>query len=129
MNRYDTLSSAKQDLGQCQVCNKSFTITKKGVLRHHKGAYSRTSGRWGQRCDGAGRPAKVPRDRAVSSLHVVALLKGTVEGDAYKHFASLVGFRDHLAGAIAFGLVVRDDDGTITPSLDGQHWACQLVWP
>lgn len=42
----------------------------------------------------------------MSPLHVLALLKGVVEGEPDKHFASLQGWQSHLAVAIRLRLVV-----------------------
>jgi hypothetical protein len=45
---------------------------------------------------------------ANSPVHVLALLKGAVEGDPYKHFASLLGIAQHLEAAAALGLMTPD---------------------
>jgi hypothetical protein len=49
---------------------------------------------------------------AYSIAHVVALLKGTIEGDPYKHFGSLLGMDSHIAAAHHFGLI--DANGELT---------------
>lgn len=49
------------------------------------------------------------------SLHVIALLKGVVEGDPYQHFASLLGYDDHIREAVELGLVTCGDGIQPTP--------------
>jgi hypothetical protein len=52
-----------------------------------------------------------------SWLHVVAVVKGAQEGDAYAHFASLFGFRAHVDAAAGLGFVdgqAYRDDVTVT---------------
>lgn len=48
-----------------------------------------------------------------SRLHVLALLKGTVEGDPYKHFGSLLGIAHHDAAAQQLGLLTNDGNVTV----------------
>lgn len=47
-----------------------------------------------------------------SSTHVIAVVKGVVEGDPYQHFGSLLGFDQHLNAAAAAGLVSSELDVT-----------------
>jgi len=48
----------------------------------------------------------------VSAVHVIALVKGTFEGDPYAHFGSLLGFEDYAAAARQLGLI--DGEGKLT---------------
>lgn len=41
----------------------------------------------------------------VSETHIIALVKGALEGDPEKHFGSLLGFDEHLRDAAQLGLV------------------------
>lgn len=47
-----------------------------------------------------------------SPAHLIAILKGEVEGDPYRHFGSLLGFDQHLAAAAAAGLLRVDGTAT-----------------
>lgn len=47
-----------------------------------------------------------------SAVHVIALLKGAVEGDPEKHFGSLLGYDQHLTTAVRAGLVTVAGDPT-----------------
>lgn len=44
-------------------------------------------------------------------VHELALIKGAVEGDHEKHFASLFGIPSHVAPLLDLELLVRADDG------------------
>jgi hypothetical protein len=46
---------------------------------------------------------------AMSPVHVVALVKGVIEGEPIRHFGSLLGFDAHLAAARQLGLVTPGD--------------------
>jgi hypothetical protein len=52
--------------------------------------------------------------RAVATVHVVALIKGTAEGDPYQHFGSLLGADLHQATAVRLGLLTAIGDLTDT---------------
>lgn len=43
-----------------------------------------------------------------SETHIIAIVKGAAEGDAERHFGSLLGFATHLADATRIGLVQAD---------------------
>jgi hypothetical protein len=46
------------------------------------------------------------------AAHVIAIIKGAVEGDPQKHFGSLLGYSEHLAAAVRAGLVTTDEQPT-----------------
>jgi hypothetical protein len=50
-----------------------------------------------------------------SGCHVIALVKGTIEGDPYMHFGSLLGMASHMSAAQRFGLL----DANKTPTEAG----------
>lgn len=55
------------------------------------------------------------------SLHVLALLKGTVEGDPYTHLAALTAVRQvHLPAGVRAGMLVVDGDGEIRATAAGE---------
>jgi hypothetical protein len=41
----------------------------------------------------------------IPNVHALALIKGSVEGDSYKHFASLFGGDQHAAPLVTAGLL------------------------
>lgn len=53
------------------------------------------------------------RDR-FADIFTVALIKGVVEGDSYRHFGSLGGAAHHLATARRLGLIDLEDEHTAT---------------
>lgn len=60
-------------------------------------------------------------------LHVVAVVKGTAEGDSMRHFGSLFGFGEYEARTVALGLVrrrpvaeVREDDDELVLTEAGE---------
>lgn len=48
----------------------------------------------------------------MTAVHVVALIKGTAEGDPYRHFGSLLGVDTHQATAARLGLLNAAGDLT-----------------
>jgi hypothetical protein len=54
-----------------------------------------------------------------SLVHILALVKGTAEGDSRRHFASFMGLDHHEASAINLGLLERNEvdsyDLVLTP--------------
>jgi hypothetical protein len=54
---------------------------------------------------------------AIPNVHALALLKGSVEGDSFKHFASLFGVHAHARPLVAAGLLVSNGyDYDATPA-------------
>ncbi|MFC6094858.1 hypothetical protein [Saccharothrix lopnurensis] len=51
----------------------------------------------------------------VADVFTVAMIKGAVEGDVYRHFGSLGGAAQHLATARRLWLIDVDDEDTATP--------------
>ena len=47
-----------------------------------------------------------------SGCHVIALVKGTIEGDPFMHFGSLLGMAGHVAAARRFGLLDANETTT-----------------
>ncbi|GAA1309298.1 hypothetical protein [Saccharothrix xinjiangensis] len=49
-----------------------------------------------------------------AGMFTVALIKGAVEGDTYRHFGSLGGIAQHLATTRCLGLIDPEDEHTAT---------------
>ncbi len=59
--------------------------------------------------DGDRPTAGLTAPTTMSPVHVLALVKGVVEGDPIRHFGSLLGFDAHLAAARQLALVTTGD--------------------
>jgi hypothetical protein len=57
-----------------------------------------------------------------SQVHVLALLKGAVEGDEYKHFGSLLAIDAHFEVGRELGLLLKDAGGSIVPTVKGRSF-------
>lgn len=65
------------------------------------------------------------RDR-FADIFTVALIKGAVEGDSYRHFGSLGGAAQHLATARRLGLIDLEDEHTATARAQALYRRHQL---